>query len=89
MKKMQLLLRVSSTFTHGSVITIIIAGLLFTTLLAPAACGHEIVGWGENDDDQATPPAGNDFIAVAAGGRHSLALKSDGSIDEGSVSVSR
>ena len=25
-------------------------------------------------------PAGNDFVAIAAGGRHSLALKSDGSL---------
>ena len=29
---------------------------------------------------QATPPAGNDFIAVSAGGSHSLALKADGII---------
>ena len=39
-----------------------------------------IVGWGDNDYGQATPPAGNDFIAIAAGSYHSLALKSDGSI---------
>ena len=28
----------------------------------------------------ATPPAGNDFVAVAAGGSKSIALKSNGSI---------
>ncbi len=39
-----------------------------------------IVGWGWNDWGQATPPAGNDFTAIAAGADHSLALKSDGSI---------
>lgn len=40
-----------------------------------------IVGWGENLDGQATPPEGNDFVAIAAGHYyHSLALKSDGSI---------
>jgi len=39
-----------------------------------------IVGWGRNDHGQATPPDGNDFIAIAAGTEHGLALKSDGSI---------
>ena len=39
-----------------------------------------IVGWGRNDDGQATAPSGNDFVVVSAGGYHSLALKSDGSI---------
>jgi len=38
-----------------------------------------IVGWGRNDYGQATPPPGNDFIAIA-GGYHSLALRSDGTI---------
>ncbi|MCJ7728505.1 MAG: hypothetical protein MUO27_01285, partial [Sedimentisphaerales bacterium] len=38
-----------------------------------------IVGWGNNDYGQATPPAGN-FVAIAAGYGQSLALRSDGSI---------
>lgn len=44
-----------------------------------------IVGWGSRgprawDYGQSRPPAGNDFIAIAAGYSHSLALKADGSI---------
>jgi hypothetical protein len=39
-----------------------------------------IVCWGANAYGQAAPPTGNDFVAIAAGEYHSLALKSDGSI---------
>jgi len=39
-----------------------------------------IVGWGDDDYGQASPPSGTDFVAVAAGCYHSLALKADGSI---------
>jgi alpha-tubulin suppressor-like RCC1 family protein len=39
-----------------------------------------IVGWGRNDYGQSNAPAGNDFVAIAAGGYHSLALRQDGSI---------
>jgi hypothetical protein len=39
-----------------------------------------IVGWGYNRDGQADPPDGHDFVAIAAGEYHSLALKLDGSI---------
>ena len=39
-----------------------------------------IVGWGRNRSGQATPPSGNDFVAVSAGGHYSLGLKADGSI---------
>lgn len=33
-----------------------------------------------NAQYQATPPDGNDFVAIVAGQNHSLGLKSDGSI---------
>jgi hypothetical protein len=39
-----------------------------------------IVGWGKNNSGQIDVPAGNDFVAIAAGDAYSLALKSDGSI---------
>jgi hypothetical protein len=34
-----------------------------------------IVGWGDDYDGQATPPDGNDYVAIAAGVWHSLALR--------------
>ena len=39
-----------------------------------------LVGWGDNGYGQTNVPAGNDFVAIAAGDYHSLALKSDGSL---------
>jgi hypothetical protein len=45
-----------------------------------SALAGSIVGWGGNQGGEATPPDGNDFVAIAAGSSHSLALKSDGSI---------
>jgi len=37
-----------------------------------------IVGWGYNGSGQATPPDGNDFVAIAAGGLHSPAIRESG-----------
>ncbi len=48
--------------------------------IAQSAFAGSLVGWGDNRYGQATPPAGADFIAIAAGGYHGLALKQDGSI---------
>ncbi|MBW8000596.1 MAG: hypothetical protein FVQ80_01060 [Planctomycetes bacterium] len=39
-----------------------------------------IIAWGKDNFGQASPPAGNDFIAIAAGYDYGLALKFDGSI---------
>jgi hypothetical protein len=40
-----------------------------------------VVGWGYNDEGEATPPEGlSNVVAIAAGGYHSLALKSDGTV---------
>jgi RHS repeat-associated protein len=46
----------------------------------PLRAGGSIVGWGCNDSGQATPPAGSDYVAIAAGAYHALALKQNGSI---------
>ena len=70
-----------------SVDRIIKCWVLFTIFIAvccfcmmQSAFAGSIVGWGWNSDDQATPPDGDDFVAIAAGAGNSLALKSDGSI---------
>nr|WP_303646076.1 hypothetical protein [Candidatus Solincola tengchongensis] len=36
--------------------------------------------WGWNEESQCDVPAGNDFVAISAGGTYSLALRSDGSL---------
>ena len=51
-----------------------------TLLTPPALADGYIIGWGLNTDGQASAPAGNDFVAIAAGYTHNLALKADGSI---------
>lgn len=59
-------------------------GMLFFVFLAGLApsdaLGGTIVGWGYNVHGQCDVPDGNDFVAVAAGWHHSLALKADGSL---------
>lgn len=63
-------------------LTISMMGLTVACCLymIPSTFAGSIVGWGFNYNGEATPPGGNDFVAVAAGYRYSLALKSDGSI---------
>jgi hypothetical protein len=51
-----------------------------TATITVANVEGSIVGWGWDLEGQATPPPGNDYVAIAAGGFHSLALKADGSI---------
>jgi len=62
-------------------IRIFVAILAMAAVLPMPICGaEEIVSWGNNNYGQATPPGGIDFVAVAAGDGHSLALRSDGSL---------
>ncbi|WP_419854249.1 hypothetical protein [Candidatus Poriferisodalis sp.] len=49
------------------------------------ACAVDTSGsircWGDNSVDQSTPPAGNDFVKVAASGVHACGLRTDGRIE--------
>ena len=56
-----------------------VAAICLLCVAQPTFAGF-IVGWGYNAYGQATPPAGNDFVAISGGGRHSSALRSDGSL---------
>ena len=42
--------------------------------------GDTILGWGKNSFGQASSPVDADFVTIAAGANHNLALKADGSI---------
>jgi hypothetical protein len=70
--------------TRGSrafeVLTVVLTCLAVQAAFTLPAYGDSIVTWGDSQHGLETPPSGNDFIAVAAGGVHSLALKADGSI---------
>jgi PKD repeat protein len=63
-----------------TVFTVVLTCLVVQAVFTLPIYGDEIVGWGWDYDGQATPPEGIDFIAIAAGAEHSLALRSDGSI---------
>ena len=55
----------------------LMVGVLAVVSTADAAT---IVGWGLGNSGLATPPSGNDYTAIAGGGYHGLALKTDGSL---------
>ncbi len=63
--------------------------LLTNAVSVAAGAGHSlalrtdgtVVGWGDNSDGQASPPAGlSNVVAIAVGDSHSLALKTDGTV---------
>jgi|GEM_PF-1473085 len=62
--------------------TLLLVGLLVVVTVPAAAngAGGYIVGWGRNNHGQASPPAGEDFVAIAGGRHHSVALRADGSL---------
>ena len=57
-----------------------IVGLVILFVLSNPAFAGEIVAWGWNNYGQCDVPTGNDFIAIAGGHDHSLALRADGSL---------
>jgi hypothetical protein len=69
---------------RGILIGLLLLGVV--SVLTGTAIGAKIVGWGSNLTyegnyaGQATPPEGNDFVAIAVGRYHSLALRANGSI---------
>ena len=55
--------------------------LILVVCSGQMAFAGTITGWGDNWAGKASPPSGSDFVAMAAGGHHGLALKTDGSIE--------
>jgi alpha-tubulin suppressor-like RCC1 family protein len=56
-------------------------GSLFITLPVQAEQSGSVVGWGDNADGQCSEPTVNaNFVAIAAGGFHSLGLRADGTV---------
>ncbi|NIP54593.1 MAG: hypothetical protein GWN67_21140 [Phycisphaerae bacterium] len=60
------------------IFTILVLGLM--VCCQQVVFAGTITGWGDNGLGKATPPSGGDYVAIAAGGHHGLALKADGSI---------
>jgi len=60
--------------------TVIVSIILFNAIAVPGWAGS-LVSWGYDVyGEVSNTPSGNDFVAIASGGRHSVALKSDGSL---------
>lgn len=54
--------------------------VLCPCVAAQASAQGSLVGWGDNFNGQTDVPTGNDFVAIAAGYIHNLALRADGSL---------
>ena len=59
---------------------------MITALILAAGQGRrfgntkQLMAWGENSSGQCNIPYGNNFVAIAAGMYHSLALRADGTV---------
>ncbi len=62
------------------ILTILVLALGLILWPGQEASGGTLAAWGSNDYGQCDVPSGSDFVAIAAGGNYSLALKSDGSL---------
>src|SRR4030042_217196 len=62
------------------IVTILLLALCSAVCAGQAAQTGSLCAWGANLFGETDVPTGNDFIAIAGGGNHSLGLKSDGSI---------
>ena len=58
----------------------IAAWVVIGLALPPGADAGVIFGWGYDSYGETVPPAGDDFIAIAAGDNYSVALRDDGSL---------
>lgn len=56
----------------------ILIGIL---ILTSPALGGIIIAWGKNSEGQCDVPDGNDFVAISTGRTHSLAVRSDGTLE--------
>ncbi|MHC4463252.1 MAG: RCC1 domain-containing protein [Planctomycetota bacterium] len=64
------------------ILTVLVLLAVASVIVGPGqqASGGTLAGWGWNRGGRCDVPAGNDFVVVAAGANHSLAIKSDGSL---------
>ena len=63
-----------------SILVLAVVVFLGMTTEISATLSGEIVAWGRNTYGQTDVPTGNDFVDIAAGHYHSVALKNNGSI---------
>ncbi|MDO9495590.1 MAG: HYR domain-containing protein [Nocardioides sp.] len=65
----------------STAVVLVVVGTIPTTTYAAAPAGT-VVAWGQNDNGQVTvpPTLAGDVVAVAGGGVHSLALRTDGTV---------
>src|SRR6187200_2958681 len=67
-------------FARRTILLSTFATCLISSLAWGTPNAGSLVGWGDNFYGDLTVPAGNDFLAVAAGDNFSLALRTDGSL---------